>query len=588
MPSTESGSASRPARGRRADQLLEVERVAVGARDDARRPIVVGDLAQRLAHQLLARPLRQRRRGWIDLRRARLPQLREPLVDLGPRQRQHHERRVAQVAQRGVDEADGAEVAPVQVLEHQQHRLRGALGRQPVLPGAAHGVAHQLRVARAPRAARRCRSSGNGTLAISPRNAATRARGVAIDVARDPRARASRAGPRCGSPSGCRRRAGSRARASRTASRRPASRRRRTAPRRRSGCRCTHSTNSCRSRDLPMPAAPTTSTAAAIDSASVARVQVRSASTSRGRARRRRSPCRAGCAAPRTRRARRAGTTPSRRARISKRASSSPPRRRRARIAPGARPAQQAHAVVDHLARHRPGREPPRPVDTTQRHVGQHGAHRQRAAGGARRLIGRLAGVGQRQHHRPVRERVQPRAVHAHADRPRARARRRSCAARQRRRRRRPTAARSAAPAPLGGRATGPAITTQAMRCSLAVSAGLAPRRRGSRRAALDSAERRRARRAPRSPRARRRAGARGSLASMRATRSSSGRGSRGTMSRSARRLLRAGSWRAAPSRPRPRTPARPVRHWNSTQPSENTSARGVMSRSPRTCSGAM
>ena len=33
---------------------------------------------------------------------------------------------------------------------------------------------------------------------------------------------------------------------------------------------------------------------------------------------------------------------------------------------------------------------------------------------------------------------------------------------------------------------------------------------------------------------------------------------------------------------------ARPVRHWKSTQPSENTSALGRMSRSPRTSSGAM
>ena len=175
---------------------------------------------------------------------------------------------------------------------------------------------------------------------------------------------------------------------------------------------------------------PMTSTADAIDSASVPGVQVVSIDISRPRPTKSVAlPSRLRLTSNTSRSPRRNGAVPSRR--ISKRASSSPTATSSRRIAPGGRPAQQAHAVVDHLARHRPGREAPRPGRHHQRHVGQHRAHRQRAAGGARRLIGRLADVGQRQHHRAVGQRVQ-RA-------PRARARsssssaasRRSCAARQ-------------------------------------------------------------------------------------------------------------------------------------------------------------
>ena len=55
-----------------------------------------------------------------------------------------------------------------------------------------------------------------------------------------------------------------------------------------------------------------------------------------------------------------------------------------------------------------------------------------------------------------------------------------------------------------------------------------------------------------------------------------------------ARRVLEHDCAGARPSRRRPRTAARPVRHSKSTQPSEKTSARASMSRSPRACSGAM
>ncbi len=54
---------------------------------------------------------------------------------------------VLQVPERGVDHRDRGQVAPVQVLEHEQHRLRRALGAQEVLPGEAQLIAHEHRVA---------------------------------------------------------------------------------------------------------------------------------------------------------------------------------------------------------------------------------------------------------------------------------------------------------------------------------------------------------------------------------------------------------------------------------------------------------
>ena len=68
-------------------------------------------------------------------------------MHLGPRQRQDEERRVRQVAQRRADEAERGQVSPLEILEHDQHRPRGALGGDEVLEGAAHLVAHQHRVA---------------------------------------------------------------------------------------------------------------------------------------------------------------------------------------------------------------------------------------------------------------------------------------------------------------------------------------------------------------------------------------------------------------------------------------------------------
>ena len=130
------------------------------------------------------------------------------------------------------------------------------------------------------------------------------------------------------------------------------------------GWRCTHSTNSWRRRDLPTPAAPDDQHRARHRLGQRAGVQVVEhrqlalAADEVGRLAEQgaldlehvalAAQERRGAVAP-----------------TSKRASSRPAVTSSRRIAPGARPAQQAHAVVDHLARHRPAPRPPRPVATT-------------------------------------------------------------------------------------------------------------------------------------------------------------------------------------------------------------------------------
>ena len=106
-----------------------------------------------------------------------------------------------------------------------------------------------------------------------------------------------------------------------------------------------------------------------------------------------RSPRRndAGCRRGGSRSARRAGRPPCRRA--------------------GSRPAPSRAAGACRCRS--PRRPPTRPRSapgrstTTSADVGERGAHAQRAARGARRLVGRLAGVGQRHHDRAVGQRVQ-------------------------------------------------------------------------------------------------------------------------------------------------------------------------------------
>jgi hypothetical protein len=67
-------------------------------------------------------------------------------MHLGAAEREHQEGELLELVDHRVDEAHGRQVAPVQVLQHEQHRLRGALGAEEVLPGEADLVAHEPRV----------------------------------------------------------------------------------------------------------------------------------------------------------------------------------------------------------------------------------------------------------------------------------------------------------------------------------------------------------------------------------------------------------------------------------------------------------
>ena len=98
------------------DQLLEIERVSVRTLDGARDRFRVGGLAQRRAHQPLRRA--QREAAQVDLLNADpAPEPGELLADLRSTQREQHERPVGQALQRFVEEREGRQVAPVEVLE---------------------------------------------------------------------------------------------------------------------------------------------------------------------------------------------------------------------------------------------------------------------------------------------------------------------------------------------------------------------------------------------------------------------------------------------------------------------------------------
>jgi hypothetical protein len=99
-----------------------------------------------LLGQVLAGLARQRAQR-DPLQIALAPQVGELLVDLGARERQHHQRLLAQRAQGGVDQLQARAIAPLDVLEHQQNRVVRALGGQPVDPGGTQAIAHQARIA---------------------------------------------------------------------------------------------------------------------------------------------------------------------------------------------------------------------------------------------------------------------------------------------------------------------------------------------------------------------------------------------------------------------------------------------------------
>ena len=123
-------------------------------------------------------------------------------MHLGARQRQHHERPVRERAERGVDEVHARQIAPVQILEHEQDRAAprtrrrgsssqarriwspmsiascraraqlGALGRRA--SGAPEELAQELRHARRSRAAATLRPTRARSFARRPRAARRR------------------------------------------------------------------------------------------------------------------------------------------------------------------------------------------------------------------------------------------------------------------------------------------------------------------------------------------------------------------------------------------------------------------------------
>jgi hypothetical protein len=141
------GRAVALAGGPGADQLLEVRRVAVRVLDQLAQRVFLDAVAQALAHHLCAGPPRQAAQPDL-LDTAVGPQLREQLVDLGAGEREHQQRLVEQRAERGVHQLDRRQIAPVQVLEHDHHRLDRALGAQHGQERLAHHLARQLGVLR--------------------------------------------------------------------------------------------------------------------------------------------------------------------------------------------------------------------------------------------------------------------------------------------------------------------------------------------------------------------------------------------------------------------------------------------------------
>ena len=135
----------RPGLGRGADQLLQVERVPVGAVHDGLHRRVVNALAEHLPDEPLPRLAPQL--AEVDPRDvAPGPEPREDLAHLRPGEREHHERLGAEVLERGVDELHRRQVAPLQVLEHQDDGPRRALGAEELLERPADLLAEAHRV----------------------------------------------------------------------------------------------------------------------------------------------------------------------------------------------------------------------------------------------------------------------------------------------------------------------------------------------------------------------------------------------------------------------------------------------------------
>ena len=134
------------ASGDRTDQLLEEERVAARALDDALDVLVGGLAPEHLADEVAARLPRERVESELD-EAARCEQLRERRLHLGPREREHEERRPGESLEGRVDELHADEIAPVQVLEHEEDGVQRGLGAEPVHPRGRHRRVHEEGIA---------------------------------------------------------------------------------------------------------------------------------------------------------------------------------------------------------------------------------------------------------------------------------------------------------------------------------------------------------------------------------------------------------------------------------------------------------
>ena len=124
------------------DQLLEEEGVAVGPLHQAGHRLGGGGAPQRRAHQALAGAAGEA--AQVDLLDAAPgPEIGEDLVYLRAAEPEHQEGPRLQVAEGGVDELDGGQVPPVEILEHQHEGATRRLGAEEVLPRAAHLVAEE-------------------------------------------------------------------------------------------------------------------------------------------------------------------------------------------------------------------------------------------------------------------------------------------------------------------------------------------------------------------------------------------------------------------------------------------------------------
>jgi hypothetical protein len=129
-----------------ADQLLEIKRVALRSQRHLTHHLGRDRLAEHAAHQALARLVREGGQSEL-LDAGSRPELGKGLGDARARQREHHERTIRELRERAAHELDARPVAPLQIVQHEQHRPLLALCGDEVAPCALDLTAHQRRVA---------------------------------------------------------------------------------------------------------------------------------------------------------------------------------------------------------------------------------------------------------------------------------------------------------------------------------------------------------------------------------------------------------------------------------------------------------